>query len=228
MVGRAALPDPVPSYSDVYEFGNDYVWKTAFEPVDSDVDQVDSVSSDSSAAYGLSARFGNTLKNLKGRTTYPVGLVPCAKSSTALADWAIPLDHFDRSTLYGSAMYRMRQAKDNGTVRGIIFFQGESDSFTLAASHSYASNFTAIVAGIREDLELPNLPIVYAVIGKWEPPVTASYFPLVQSQQLFLDIPHTAYVLSSDMELADGGAHYTRASYDVLGDRFAAAMAALL
>lgn len=228
MVGRATLPSPVPVYNDVYEFANDYTWKAALEPVDSNEGQIDTVSSDSGAAYGLSARFANTLKNrMGGGASYPVGLVPCAKVSTTIAEWGIPTDHFDRSTLYGSAMYRMQQARQYGSIKGILFFQGESDSFKELIAHEWAANFAAIVDGIRADLELPDLPIVYAVIGKWAPQERPSYFSLIQSQQQFLDIAHTAYILSADLELGDE-AHYTRASYDVLGDRFAAAMAALL
>lgn len=226
MSGYAPLPQVVQTYSNVYVFGNDYIWKNAKEPVDDKTNQVDSVSLDDRAAYGLSAKFGNTMYSLLG-STQPIGLVPCAKGGSHLINWGRPSNPTDRGTLYGSALYRLNLSQSNGVITGLIFFQGEGDARTEIEAHDWDLNFKNLVNNLRTDLGKPNLPIVYAQIGKLGYEPFSPYFSLVQSKQENLFIENTKFIVSSDMTLYDN-AHYTAESYDILADRFANAMFSLL
>jgi hypothetical protein len=233
MCGYGAYPSLIPSYSNIWMLGNDNVWKIAKEPVDDATGQVDIVSRDVLAKYGCSARFASSLSTLKGGAIYLVGLVPCAKGGSTMSQWERGADHQDRTTLYGSAVYRMLQSEAKGTLKGILFYQGEGDSSRELTSHSWADNFATLVENLREDLGYPNLPVVYAQLDKVYYTGTVPYFSLTQSKQnevyITGSVSYSNMVYTQDLPLdVDSGAHLSADSYDILGDRFATAMNALL
>src|SRR6202023_1447306 len=65
------------------------------------------------------------------RTGIPVGLVPCAHGGTSMDQWSPALKDREGDSLYGS-MYR-RFVAVGGRVRGVLWYQGESDASAKAA-----------------------------------------------------------------------------------------------
>src|SRR5690606_22650149 len=69
-----------------------------------------------------------------------IGLVPCAVGGTPIATWSPGA--YDQNTdthPYDDAEQRIRQAMETGTVKGIIWHQGEGDSNEKSAQ-VYLSN----------------------------------------------------------------------------------------
>ncbi|HVJ66675.1 MAG TPA: sialate O-acetylesterase, partial [Caulifigura sp.] len=124
MSGRGRVDSGVKiSTRPVYVFGNDDRWHRAIEPVDNGWEQVDRVSLDVVVGVGPGQRFGERWSELNAGQ--PVGLIPCAMGGSTIENW----QRDERaSALYGSMLRRCRAAAAEGEIRGVLFFQGESDA----------------------------------------------------------------------------------------------------
>jgi hypothetical protein len=128
-------------------FGNDYVWKNLADPTDSATNQVDTVSSDASpAAAGTIFPLLATL--ILANASVPVAFVPCAKGATLISQWQPGGNHQDRTTLYGSAVYRLLQTG----CAGILWWQGEHDVGAGTSQAVYNASLDALADAIHTDL----------------------------------------------------------------------------
>lgn len=135
-------------------FGNDYKWRKGTDPIDGNVNQVDAVSSDASATgtyWPLLAGLLIANQNI------PVGWIPCPLGGTAIASWLPGANREDRTTLYGSMVYRARQ-QPNG-VRAVLWHQGESDALVngFTGTAIYKSRLKTLADAIRADLGVKTL-----------------------------------------------------------------------
>ncbi|MEM6349392.1 MAG: sialate O-acetylesterase [Cyanobacteria bacterium P01_D01_bin.14] len=224
MSGLAPMPSSsaAAASKNVYTFGNDYQWGPAAEPVDSPVGQIDAVSLDESAGFGPSVAFAEALPQEDGA----IGLIPCAKGGSSIAQWQRDLS--DQS-LYGSCLKRIRAASVMGQLEGVLFFQGEADAIdpTLYPSMQpqadrWGQQFTQMVRDLRQDLNQPDLPVVYAQIGADPQDQTLPNWERVRQQQQQIDVPDSARIQTDDLETWDG-VHFTADSYRIIGQRFATA-----
>ena len=222
MVGWAPIPEGNKTDLRIYVFSNDYRWRVAREPIDHAYNQVDKISEDRTAAYGPSLAFA--LASLDRHPQTVIGLIPCAKDSTGIAQWQRNLS--DQS-LYGSCLKRARAASTMGRIVGILFFQGETDAqhpalYPQPELHPFdwAQLFSAFITDLRQDLEEPDLPVVFAQLGS--NPLSADFpnWQVVKEQQLSIDLPMTAMITTDDLSLMDG-LHFTTESYQIIGRRFA-------
>jgi len=228
MVGWAPIPENQPDYPRVYVFGNDYRWQAAREPVDDAYNQVDVVSEDRGAGFGPSLAFAAA--TLARAPDSAIGLVPCAKSSSAILEWQRDLsDH----SLYGSCLKRARAASPAGRLEGVLFFQGETDALDpethprfQSRPTEWAQYFAIFVRELRGDLGQPSLPFIFAQIGRHTAPQDLRYWGLIQEQQESISLPMTAMITTDDLALLDG-LHFTADSYRAIGKRFADAYWAL-
>jgi hypothetical protein len=224
MVGAAPLQSEEKMDPRVYVFGNDYHWRFAGEPVDNPYNQVDRVSMDKDALFGPSMAFA--LATLDHAPQTVIGLIPCAKSSSTIIQWQRNLsDH----SLYGSCLKRIRAASQMGQISGILFFQGEADAIDPAKYPELEANpanwselFTSFVLDIREDLNKPDLPVIFAQIGSTTATEAFTHWEVVKEQQASTHLSMTAMITTDDLPLLDG-LHFTRESYQNIGERFSEA-----
>jgi Carbohydrate esterase, sialic acid-specific acetylesterase len=231
MSGRGLLPLSQIPHPSVVMFGNDYRWKPALEPVDDATGQVDVVSRDGPGdppGYGPALSFGVELATT--RPDLAIGLIPCAKGNTTIGEWQKNVS--DRS-LYGSCLKRVRAASVVGEVAGLLFFQGESDALTpsgrpdrILATDDYADRFAEMVAGFRDDLSAPRLPVVFAQIGRQEAPEAYRNWEIIRQQQRSIRLPCTTMIRTDDLPLGDA-VHFSSDAYREIGRRFAAAYLSL-
>jgi len=222
MVGWAPIREDNRTDPRIFVFSNDYHWRMASEPVDNAYNQVDQISLDRFAFFGPSMAFA--LASLDRQPQIIIGLIPCAKGSSAIAEWQRnPSDQ----SLYGSCLKRALAASPMGHMSGILFFQGETDAqdpkrFPHPEPHPFewAKLFTAFVADLRQDLQDPDLPVVLAQLGS--DPVSEDFpnWNIVKKQQSSLELPMTAMITTDDLPLMDG-LHFTADSYQIIGKRFA-------
>jgi sialate O-acetylesterase len=102
-------------------------------------------------------------KDLERRTGVPIGLLVCSHGGTSLAQWSPDLLDQGGASLYGSLARRIAAA--GGKVRGVAWYQGESDAMDPATSRNYARSFAAFVRAVRELVADPTLAWVYVQIG---------------------------------------------------------------
>jgi hypothetical protein len=135
-------------------------WRLAEEPLHSNVHSPDPVHIDNvegdvdalrSQVHGYGAGLGLAFaKEVVAATGVPIGLIPTAKGGAQLADW-LPRGADDGGlTLYGSLQKSVQAA--GGAVRGVLWWQGESDSGTPDSAAEFPGSLRTLIAALRHDL----------------------------------------------------------------------------
>ncbi len=222
MVGLAPIPEGEKTDPRIYVFGKDYRWRLADHPIENAANQVDMVSENRIAGFGPAMNFA--FASLERHPDIVIGLIPCAKNSSAIGEWQRNLS--DRS-LYGSCLKRAYAASPMGEISGLLFFQGETDALDPLLYPEYQPHpaewgrmFSAFVTNLRKDLNQPGLPVVYAQIGPNMDPDAFPYWGFVQEQQASLSLSKMAMIPTDDLPLMDD-LHFTTDSYRIIGKRFA-------
>ena len=122
-------------------------------------------------------------------------------------------------SLYGSMFRQIDLA--GGKVKGVLWYQGESDADHEAAK-VYPKVFGDFIGAVRDDLKHPDLPFYYVQIGRWIRGGDPKPWNMVQDAQrrLVEQVPNTAVVAAVDLEL-DDGIHVGTAGLKRLGNRLA-------
>lgn len=223
-------PDP-----RVNLFAMNHEWRLAEDPLHILPESPDSVHADPSwtpeekAAKVQATRDGNKgvglglsfAKEMLRRTNRPVGLIASAHGGTSMAQWDPALRDQGGESLYGS-MYKQVMAAAGGKVRGVLWYQGESDANPEAAA-VFREKFKALVAAFRTDFNAPELPFYYVQIGRFvHPDPVPDPWNKIQSEQAAAEteIPHSGMVAAIDLAL-DDLIHVGTPGLKILGYRLA-------
>lgn len=234
MEGVANLVDVEAPNGLVHMFDMSDEWRLAEEPLHSLRDAVDSfhwrgkvrLTGAEAVAYRRSRIKGAGLGlpfavNMLRYTGVPVGLVPCAHGGTSMEQWSPALRDQGGASLYG-AMLR-RQKAVGGRVKGVLWYQGESDASPKAAPQ-FTERVQALVQAIRSDFGQPELPFYYVQINRVirAPGSDASAWNSIQDQERRqeTEIANVAMVSGIDLAL-DDGIHIGTQGQKVLGLRLA-------
>ena len=221
MEGHADLADVQAPSPLVHSFDMADRWGIAEEPLHTVVNAADPVhwplnaqkeperlSGERLETYVLNRKKGAGMGlpfavEMVNRTNIPVGLIPCAHGGTSMDQWSPTLKDHEGGSLYGS-MYRRVQAV-GGRVKGILWYQGESDANPKAAP-VFLEKFEGLVKAVREDFKQPNLPFYYVQIGRHIDKSNAAEWNSVQVAQLRAEseIPYSGMVTAVDLQLDDG------------------------
>lgn len=223
MVGRARLeaaesPDP-----RVHVLRPDDIWDLAREPLHERRTSAEG----KPLGAGLGLRFA---KEMVKRTDTPIGLIPAAVGGTTMNQWTPLMKTPGKDHLYGNMLRRVGLA--GGKVRGVLWYQGESDAEAGPAA-VFPIKFRQFVATLRTDFGDPQLPFIYAqlarYVGQEESHRTEAALSAVREAQLLAEpsLGRAALVSTIDLELEDR-VHLNRASLQRLGVRFADVACALL
>lgn len=158
---------------------------------------------------GLGLAFGRAMADATGR---PVGLISAAHGGTSLEFWDFRRRDEGGESIYGAMLERTRTAiAAGGILRGLLWYQGESDALDPIAG-TYLERFKEWIEAVREDLGRPDLPVISAQIGNVVvPPALAANGwqagPWEQVRQALLEIPqhvpHTTTTATVDLGLDD-------------------------
>ena len=110
---------------------------------------------------GLGLSFGIAMARETGRQ---IGLIPAAHDGSRLIQWSESGKSLAVHSLYGAMLERIARA--GGRLRGLLWYQGESDAHDMEASRSYAQRLDRWIAALRADTGLPELPVVAVQIGR--------------------------------------------------------------
>lgn len=209
------IPDP-----RIRVLSNDGVLRPALEPLDSADNQIDAVSFDRSAGVGPALAFAKAV--IEERPESSILLVPCAKGGTLIAAWA-PAE--SRDTLYGSCLARAREAAELGTIAGVLWYQGESDTDRYDLTSAWPGAFADLIAAVRADLGKPDLPVLMVSIGDW--PVNGPYaarFPAwreLQAAQDAFSAPGVTVIAAAGLDRNDDELHLSTDGAIELGRKLA-------
>jgi hypothetical protein len=133
-------------------FDNAYTFRILADPTDSAIGQVDAVSNDSSEAAG--SVWPLVATSLLASTNARCGFVPCAKGATSITAWLPGADRQDRTTLYGSMIYRATQVMllTGTSIKAVLWWQGESDAIAGMSQATYNAHLDTLTNAIASDL----------------------------------------------------------------------------
>lgn len=162
--------------------------------------------------------FGFSKTMLEANKGISIGLVVNAKGGTKIEQWK------KGSQFYSEAIRRTKEAEKTGTLKGILWHQGESDG---GNPDGYADKLKALVGDLRKDLNNPDLPFVAGEVfydAKKKPGTKAINDEL---NKLPGNVPLTACVSAKGLTTADN-THFDNKGMKQLGERYAEEMLKLL
>ncbi|MFZ2654970.1 MAG: sialate O-acetylesterase [Victivallales bacterium] len=143
-----------------------------------------------------------------------VGLIQCAKAGLSIKDIAKGgTTDRDGVSIYDNVMAKIREAKIQGTLKSILWHQGESD----CADPAYVDKLKALVKDIRTDIGEPDLPFIAGELGRFNPS-GAKFNELLSGAKTAIP----SYSITSSEGLMDLGdkMNFSGFSVEVLGSRY--------
>lgn len=184
------------------------------------------------AAVGPGLTFGRVLAAQD--TSVVIGLIPCAVGGSGIDAWT-PGAYFadTKAYPYDEALARAKVAQQAGTLAGIIWHQGETDS-NPEKSPTYAAKLTALIARFRTDLQAPAVPFVAGQLPAFQfqkagsdgvPHPNADAVRINDAvAALGKTVPHYAYVSAAGTTDRGDQLHFDARSARLMGQRYAQAM----
>ncbi|WP_080239420.1 sialate O-acetylesterase [Spirosoma rigui] len=219
MAGRGTVEavDKTP-HPRVWMLNKDNQWVPATEPMHFDKPAV--------VGVGPGLAFGKQIADQD--TSAFIGLIPTAVGGSAIDAWQPGGYHEQTKNYpYDEAIKRVQLAQQAGTLHGILWHQGESDSKPELVA-AYEQKLTQLIGRFRQVFNSPAVPVVVGTVGDFFIPKNPS---ATQINAILLNLPkqvrRVACVDASG--LTDGGddTHFDAASARELGRRYAGAMQAL-
>lgn len=212
MAGRAGvknkhwdgiLPPQCSSDQSIIRLTAHLKWEPAHEPLHADID------TKKVCGVGPGMSFANAAKDRVGL----VALVPCAVGGTAIKEWA------RGAHLYENMIKRAKAAVESdggGRMRAMLWYQGESDC-TQHDADLYKGNMEKLIYNIREDLHLPDLPIIQVALASGD----KKYIEKIREAQKGIDLANVVCVDAKGLELKEDNLHLTTGSQVQLGQMLA-------
>jgi len=179
--------------------------------------------------FGLGLPFASAY--LKEHPGVTVGLIPVAWGGAGI-------DKLKKGTpTYKDAMKKAQQAMTQGTIKGVLWHQGESDTVAEAKANAYEEKLHQLIADVRADLGDKSLPFIVGNLAEFygtgkdhRQPDRVKRINQVRGvlRALPAKVAHTGFVESTDCSSPDRHqVHFDRRSYVILGERYAAVYAKL-
>lgn len=176
------------------------------------------------AGTGLGLTFGKILANEDPNVS--IGLIPAAVGGSSINYWfADSLFTQTNTHPYDDMILRVKKAMESGTLKGILWHQGESDSNTEEGVSSYTQKFEAMLNSLKSDLEIESIPVVIGELGYFFYP-KAEYAEEMNKviRQIANGSDCINLVTSEGLTHKGDHTHFDSDSYHTLGVRYATQM----
>ena len=154
-----------------------------------------------------------------------VGLIPCAVGGSPIDAWKPgAFDEPTKSHPWDDALRRAKIALRAGTLKGILWHQGESDS-NAANAPSYEAKLHDLIARLRTELNAPDVPFIAGQLGKFpDSPWNEFKIRVDQAHRSLPEkIMRTAYVSAEGLKHNGDKTHFDADSCREFGRRYAEA-----
>lgn len=176
-------------------------------------------------SFGLGIPFAK--EYLKKHPGVTVGLLPTAYGGKRI-------DLLKKGTaLYRGSISKAQWAMETGTIKGVLWHQGESDTVTEERANTYEGKLHKLIADVREDLKMPDLPFIVGDLGQLfgigennpnpDPERVANINKVRNALKSVPDkVKNTACVSTVGLTYVDTPkcTHFDRKSYITLGERY--------
>ncbi len=215
MAGRGELnPESDPIHPRIFALSEDGTWVPAQHPIHYDKPI---------AGVGLAKSFA--LRLVEEDPDLVIGLIPTACGGSPISSWEPGGYHKGtQSHPYDDAMARTARARKDGTLKAILWHQGEADSKPGLAS-KYQDRLQQLILRFRQELDLAELPFIMGQLGQFpENPwdefkhrVNAAHITLAEKMEA------VAFVPSDQLTSKPDNIHFNTESLREFGRRYAQA-----
>jgi hypothetical protein len=213
MAGRGAVEkEDTTKHLRIWTLTKDNKWVKAAEPLHFDKPTM--------VGVGIGFAFAKAMAEVD--TNVVIGLIPCAVGGSPISVWEAAKYYEPTKTYpFDEAIRRTKFAQQSGTLKGILWQQGESDSDSTNAK-IYDIALVKLVKNFRKVLKIKKLPFVAGTIA----PFYVSTHPYAKWVNDAIEIlprkvKRTAFVNAKDLTHKGDGVHLDSASARRLGRRFA-------
>lgn len=142
MAGRGFINEVPPIYNERIQMLRNGRWQMMTEPINYDRPV---------AGVSLVSSFADAWCSENKEDT--IGLIPCAEGGSSLDDWAID------KVLFRHAISEAKFAMETSELAGILWHQGETDSFNDNYK-TYYKKLLLIIETLRKELNAPDIPLI--------------------------------------------------------------------
>ena len=176
------------------------------------------------AGTGLGLTFGKIMAN--DDSDIKVGLIPTAVGGSSINAWFADSIHRQTNSYpYNDMIRRAKKAMESGTLKGIIWHQGESDSNSEQGVKEYTQKFEAMLDSLKSDLGISSIPVVMGEIGYF-------FYPKAKFAEDMNGVIHQisnsndciGLVTAEGLNHKGDQTHFDADSYHSLGVRYASEM----
>lgn len=216
MAGRGQVEDQdLKEHSRVWTLDKQNQWVLAVDPIHFDKKQ---------AGVGPGRTFG--IRMAEHTRSANIGLIPCAVGGTSIRKWQPGSEDKKTQTHpYDDMLARLRIAKQSGTIKGVLWHQGEADA-KMGERGTYEPALVELIELVRAECGDQMVPFVIGQLGQFEgKPWSAGRVKVDQAHQTVVEKLRCIGFVTSD-GLMDRGdlVHFNAASARLLGERFAIQM----
>lgn len=208
MAGRGYIQDVPQLLNENIKVLRNGRWQIMYEPIHNDR---------STAGIGLASSFAAAWQG--HYQEHEIGLIPCADGGTSLDDWSVG------GLLFDNAVAQAKLAMRSSELAGILWHQGENDSFAHTAE-LYGEKFDTIITELRKQLDIPNVPLIIGEIGSFlTEGIYGQYFtsyPIVNAQLYTYAQSHDNcyYVTAKELLANEDQVHFDAKSLRLFGVRY--------
>lgn len=147
MAGRGYIHEAAPIYNERIQMLRNGRWQMMTEPINYDRPV---------SGISLVGSFADAWCRQNQEDT--IGLIPCAEGGSSLNEWAVD------QALFSHAVTEAKFAMRNSELTGILWHQGESDSFN-GNYKDYYKKLLLIIEALRKELNAPDIPLIIGGLG---------------------------------------------------------------
>jgi hypothetical protein len=164
--------------------------------------------------------FGKKLSSLYGKKI-TIGLVPCAIGGSSIEQW-LGDSTYRNVTLYSNFLTKAKAAAQYGTIKGLLWHQGETNA-SPKNYVDYKSKLKTFFSKVRTDLHNPNLPVYAGLLAPYLSRKTNPFADSVNDdlQSLSTQFPNMYIVNTLDLTPLKDSIHFDSRSQRKMGERFA-------
>lgn len=224
MAGRGTVePEDIVAYPRVFTFNKENQWVPARDPIHFDKKV---------AGVGLGRSFGIAMAQEDPDAI--IGLIPCAVGGTPIDVWR-PGAYYKQTKTYpwDDMEKRLKNALSDGTLKGILWHQGESDS-NPDKCYSYKTKLEDLIQRVRKLAGNPEVSFIAGELGRFKIKSNKKKYSQQKSSPAVVVMKSTKEVIKNDKNAAfvkskglhhkGDQSHFNAKSYRILGKRYAKAM----
>lgn len=224
MAGRGKVePVDTITHPRVFSLDKNNRWVPARDPLHFDKP---------AAGTGLGRTFGIMMAEKNPDAV--IGLIPCAAGGSSIDVWTPGGYHEQtRSYPWDDMEKRVKIAMSDGTLKGILWHQGESDS-NPAKCNFYGQKLEDLIVRLRNIAGDQEIPFVAGELGKFkikaakrenrgkpQPPIL---IVVNSTQEVAKNDNHAEFVSSRGLKHKGDNTHFDSRSLRIFGKRYARAM----